>query len=119
MQILLLINITQFKDPSFHSWYNPIKRIKIKKIIIKEYWNKFEILNAIIIGSKRVNSTSKIIKITAIRKNCNEKGIRAEFLGSKPHSNGLFFSRSEKVFFEIKFKIRIKINIIHQIKIVR
>jgi len=38
-------------------------------------------------------STSKIIKITAIRKNCDEKGNRAEFFGSNPHSNGeLFFS---------------------------
>lgn len=57
------------------------------------------------IGNKRVSSTSKIIKITAIKKNCKEKGIRAEFLGSNPHSKGLFFSRSEKVFFEIKFNI--------------
>lgn len=33
-------------------------------------------------------------KITARRKNRREKGIRAEFLGSKPHSKGLDFSRS-------------------------
>ena len=54
------------------------------------------------------------MKIMAIKKNCREKGIRAEFLGSKPHSKGLHFSRSEKVFFEVKFKIKISINIIIQ-----
>lgn len=54
-----------------------------------------------IIGISRVISTSKIRKITAIKKNCNEKGSRAEFLGSNPHSNGLLFSRSINVFFEI------------------
>lgn len=55
----------------------------------------------IINGIRRVNSTSKIKKIIAIKKKCNENGSRAEFLGSNPHSNGLFFSRSIKVFFEI------------------
>lgn len=52
-------------------------------------------------GSSRVISTSKIRKITAIRKNCRENGIRAEDFGSKPHSNGDLFSRSMNVFFEI------------------
>lgn len=33
-------------------------------------------------------------KITASKKNRREKGSRAEFLGSNPHSNGLDFSRS-------------------------
>jgi hypothetical protein len=46
-------------------------------------------------------STSKIIKITAIKKNCDEKGSRAEFFGSYPHSNGDLFSRSLLIFFEI------------------
>ena len=45
-------------------------------------------------GNKRAISTSKIRKITAIRKNRREKGRRAEDLGSKPHSNGDAFSRS-------------------------
>jgi hypothetical protein len=52
----------------------------------------------------------------AIRKNWREKGIRANLLGSNPHSNGLLFSLSEKVFFEVKFKMNnkspIKIQII-------
>ena len=38
------------------------------------------------IGSSRVISTSKIKKITAIKKNRKEKGSRAEPLGSNPHS---------------------------------
>jgi len=37
-------------------------------------------------GSRRVISTSKIRKITAIKKNRREKGNRAEPFGSKPHS---------------------------------
>jgi hypothetical protein len=46
-------------------------------------------------------STSKIIKITAIKKNRNENGSRVEFFGSNPHSNGELFSRSSLIFFEI------------------
>lgn len=54
----------------------------------------------IIRGKRRVISTSKIRKITAIRKNCNENGSRADDFGSNPHSKGEFFSRSENVFFD-------------------
>ena len=53
-------------------------------------------------GSRRVISTSKIKKITAIKKNRKENGRRAVPLGSNPHSNGEFFSRSDKVFFASK-----------------
>lgn len=59
------------------------------------------IFKIIIRGKIKVISTSKIKKIIAIKKKCNEKGIRADDLGSKPHSNGEFFSRSIKVFFVI------------------
>lgn len=38
------------------------------------------------IGRRRVISTSKIRKITAIRKNRRENGNRADPLGSNPHS---------------------------------
>ena len=38
------------------------------------------------IGKISVISTSKIRKITAIKKNRKEKGKRAELLGSNPHS---------------------------------
>lgn len=46
------------------------------------------------IGIRRTISISKIIKITANKKNRNENGIRALWLGSNPHSNGDDFSRS-------------------------
>lgn len=45
-------------------------------------------------GKIRAISTSKIRKITVIRKKCKENGIRADDLGSNPHSNGEHFSRS-------------------------
>lgn len=50
------------------------------------------------IGNNRVISTSKIKKITAIRKNRRENGIRAVSNGLNPHSNGEDFSRSLLVF---------------------
>jgi len=69
-----------------------------------------------------VISTSKIKNIIAIKKNRIEKGIRADLLGSNPHSNGVNFSRSLKDFFlnsELIYikridniKQKIKINII-------
>jgi hypothetical protein len=42
-------------------------------------------------GNSSAISTSKIMKITAIKKNRDEKGSRAEFFGSNPHSNGDLF----------------------------
>lgn len=57
-----------------------------------------DILNVDATGKSKVISTSKIRKITAIRKNRKEKGRRADPLGSKPHSYGEFFSRSRIVF---------------------
>lgn len=53
-----------------------------------------------VIGNNRAISTSKIRKMTAIRKKRREKGIRADDLGSNPHSNGDLFSRSRIVFFD-------------------
>lgn len=61
----------------------------------------FEILIVKIKGINKVISTSKIRKITAIKKKCNEKGNRDDLLGSKPHSNGDAFSRSINLFLEI------------------
>ena len=58
----------------------------------------------------KVSSTSKIKKITAIRKNCVENGSRAELIGSKPHSNGEGFSRSENSFLAREKLIKIKIK---------
>lgn len=45
-------------------------------------------------GSRSTISMSNTRKITARRKNRNENGVRAEFFGSNPHSNGESFSRS-------------------------
>lgn len=57
---------------------------------LKENWEKER--NGI--GSNKTISISKTIKITASKKNRKEKGIRALFLGSNPHSKGEHFSRS-------------------------
>lgn len=74
-------------------------------------------------GKRRVISTSKIKKITAIRKNRREKGSRADPFGSNPHSNGDLFSRSEIIFFErieaiIITKVEIKKMIITAVEII-
>lgn len=53
------------------------------------------------IGINKAISTSKIKKITAIKKNWIENGKRENLLGSKPHSNGEAFSRSINLFLEI------------------
>jgi hypothetical protein len=60
----------------------------------------FDVIIVIGMGSNRAISTSKIMKITAIKKNRDEKGSRAEFFGSNPHSNGELFSRSSLFFFD-------------------
>lgn len=85
----------------------------MKIVAVNEKLNRLQDFVIKTMGNNKVSSTSKIMKITAIKKNCNENGMRAEFLGSNPHSNGLFFSRSENVFIDLKFrmiKIIIKIN---------
>lgn len=46
------------------------------------------------IGINNTISMSNTIKITANKKNRVENGIRADFKGSNPHSNGDDFSRS-------------------------
>jgi len=60
-----------------------------------------DVIIVIGMGNRSAISTPKIMKITAIRKNRDEKGSRAEFFGSNPHSNGDLFSRSSFIFFEI------------------
>ena len=46
------------------------------------------------VGINKTISISKTIKIMANKKNRMENGVRAEWFGSKPHSNGDNFSRS-------------------------
>ena len=70
-------------------------------------------------GRIKVISTSKIRKITAIRKNRKEKGNRAEPRGSNPHSNGDPFSRSVIVFFDSKDAIIITAAAIMTITVVK
>ena len=61
----------------------------------------FDFNMVISIDSSSEISTSKIKKITVVRKNRDENDGRAEFCGSNPHSNGDFFSRASLFFFEI------------------
>jgi hypothetical protein len=58
------------------------------------------------IGIRRTISMSKTRKMTARRKKRRENGIRAEELGSKPHSKGVDFSRFI-LFFEESRKVQI------------
>lgn len=59
-------------------------------------------------GRRRAISISNTRKITAKRKKRIEKGSRALFLGSNPHSNGEDFSWSEKERFEISKVTKIR-----------
>lgn len=71
-------------------------------------------LMIIVNGRSKAISTSKIRKITAIKKNCSLNGIRDDVLGSKPHSKGDPFSRSYSDFFEI-----VDASIIRAMEIIR
>ena len=62
-----------------------------------------DVIMVIGIGNSSAISTSNTMKITAIKKNRDEKGSRAEFFGSNPHSNGDLFSRSSFIFFRLMF----------------
>lgn len=70
----------------------------MKNIRVNNQFNGLEEDWIIMAGIIKAISTSKIKKITAIRKNRKEKGKRADLFGSKPHSNGDVFSRSNSVF---------------------
>lgn len=73
-----------------------IKRRRGNNIECKE-----DIFNDKGIGNNKAISISKTRKITANKKNRKEKGSRALFLGSNPHSKELDFSRSFEDFEEI------------------
>lgn len=91
-----------------------LNRVKIEFILIAG--------KIIGVGRIRVISTSKIRKITAIKKNRKEKGIRADLLGSNPHSKADGFSRSCVFFLAIvefnRIRIRGNINEISRILII-
>lgn len=80
------------------SWANP--KIRITKITppLARVIIKLDIITEGRIGKIKISSTSKIRKIMATKKNRIEKGSRDIVLGENPHSNGLYFSRSEKDF---------------------
>ena len=77
-------------------------------IIIHDFMLGVDII--IGMGNSNAISTSKIVKITAIKKNRDENGRQAEFLGSKPHSNADLFSRSSLIFFEISVANNIMVD---------
>lgn len=78
----------------------------------KKYLERQVILIIRINGIRRVISTSKIKKIIAIRKKCNENERREDLFGSNPHSKGEAFSRSINLFLEIIKEIIIRIVVI-------
>ena len=55
------------------------------------------------IGSSSAIATSKMIKITTIRKNQDENSSHAEDFGSNPHSNGDFFL--DLLYFPLRLKL--------------
>jgi hypothetical protein len=61
-------------------------------------------------GRRKVISMSNTRNTTAKRKNRRENAVRADFIGSNPHSKGLCFSRSEKLRVEIICASKININ---------
>jgi hypothetical protein len=69
-------------------------------IIIHDLMLEFNMV--IGIGNNSAISTSKIIQITAIKKDHDVKCGHEEFFGRNPHSNGDSFSRSSLIFLEIK-----------------
>lgn len=72
----------------------------MKNNVVEVHQIKLEVWKIMIVGRISAISTSKIKKIIAIKKNRKEKGKRAEFIGSKPHSKGEDFSRSITAFLD-------------------
>lgn len=83
----------QFNEPSFHSWRSPIIKISVNMVVLISKIDIFVVINKMGIGISSTISISNTIKIIANRKNRIEKGMRALWLGSNPHSNGEDFSR--------------------------
>jgi len=87
--------LAQSKEPSFHSWRRPMIKINVKIVVLIRRIDILLIDERIGIGINKTISISNTIKIIAKRKNRIEKGIRALWLGSNPHSKGDDFSRFE------------------------
>lgn len=83
----------QSSEPSLHSYRSPAIKIrrKIHDLVRIKSDGVFMISRGS--GMSRTISMSKTIKITASKKKRMENGIRADRIGSNPHSNGDNFSR--------------------------
>lgn len=90
---------------SIYSVINPMIKI-IMKIILLQIVIILNFLYIKISGISKVISTSKIRKINPTRKNWVLIGIRLDDRGSKPHSKGDNFSRSDKFFFDLIMLIK-------------
>ena len=84
----------QSREPSFHSWNSPSNKINRNSALARMVFMVVDVAVTSGSGTSRTISMSNTMKIIASRKNRSENGIRAVFLGSKPHSNGDDFSRS-------------------------
>lgn len=105
-------------DFSFHSIKIPNIRIIKNVIDVNVHLKILDLKILVIRGTIKIISTSKMIKIIAIKKNCIENGIRAELKKLNPHSNGTIFSRIFILFFETVIEIIIKTRvIIKQVKV--
>lgn len=89
--------IDQFNDPSRHSCNKPSIKTR-KKIMANIMGVGLLCAESIVKGRGKIKaiSMSNTRKITANRKKRKENGMRADLFGSKPHSNGEDFSRSEE-----------------------
>ena len=85
---------------TFHSWYRLMIRINRNTDLICIHDLMFDVNIVISIVNNSAISTSKIMKITAVRKIRDENSSRAELYGSNPHSNGNLFSRSSLLFLD-------------------
>lgn len=101
---------------SFHSIKIPIIKIMMNSVDVVNHLNKLTLNILGIKGTIKIISTSKIMKMIAIKKNCIEKGSRAKLKKLKPHSKGITFSRFLFLFFEIiidkLIKIIVTINLV-------
>ena len=86
--------------PWFHSWNTPKRRITIKDINTPDLSTRLPETITSRYGKIRTSSTSKIRNTRASKKKRIEKGIRAFILGVNPHSKGLIFSRSARIFID-------------------
>jgi len=84
------------KEPSFHSWYKPKIKIIQNPMIISLTAVDRNLIDGI--GINKAISISNTRNRTARIKNRKENGIRAELWGSKPHSNGVDFSKFTFIF---------------------